>query len=376
MRHVCYVTGTRADFGLMRSTLKLIQRNDHLRLSVFVTGMHLESIHGATVTEIEAANLPIMARHAVGANAGDRSTMVRAIGRAIDGMVQAFQQDAPDLVLVLGDRGEMLAGALVAAHLNIAVAHIHGGEISGSVDESIRHAISKLAHFHFVATLASRDRLVRMGESPDRVFVTGAPGLDDIVGQASMNRAELCKRYSLDADRTVGLLVFHPVVQTAEQSGEQARTVLTAAMEVGLQLICLMPNSDAGSAEIRDVLGSYQDAGEIRLHAHLERSEFLSWMRHCDVMIGNSSSGIIESASFGTPVVNIGTRQRRRERNRNSVDVPVNRAAIRGAIEAMLAHGRFPIHNIYGDGQSGARIAKLLGELPIDLSLLGKVNEY
>ena len=192
VRKVCYITGTRADFGLMQSTLQRIQQSETLELSLIVTGMHLLPEYGLTVVQIEAANLPVAARVAVEDGLPTGALMARNVGRMLIGFVEALEKIDPDIVLVLGDRGEMLAGALAAIHLDIPVVHIHGGERSGTVDEPVRHAISKLAHFHFVATDESKTRLVRMGEAADRISVVGAPGLDDLKDAALTGLEKLC----------------------------------------------------------------------------------------------------------------------------------------------------------------------------------------
>lgn len=377
MRHICYVSGTRADFGLMRRTLEAIHAAEGLELSVVATGMHLDERYGMTLREIEAAGLPVAARIAMepdGPSSG--AAMAHDVSRMLAGMVDAFAQLGPDTVLLLGDRGEMLAGAIAALHLNIPVAHVHGGERSGTIDESVRHAISKLSHFHFAATGESRERLVRMGELPERVFVTGAPGLDGIVQDASIPRADLLADLQLDAARPIGIFVFHPVVQEAAEAGAVATTILDGLLRKGIQVVALRPNSDAGSAAVGTALDQRRDHPDVRVITHMPRPAFLSWMASADFMIGNSSAGIIEAASFGLPVINVGSRQNLRERNANVVDVPARPAALDQAVDRVLREGRSAPRNVYGDGQAAARIVQLLKTLPLDPSVLAKVNAY
>jgi GDP/UDP-N,N'-diacetylbacillosamine 2-epimerase (hydrolysing) len=302
--------------------------------------------------------------------------MARDVSRMQAGMVDAFEQQRPDIVLLLGDRGEMLAGAIAALHLNIPVAHVHGGERSGTIDESVRHAISKLSHFHFAATEQSRERLVRMGEMPERVFVTGAPGLDGIVQDAAIARADLLAEPELDAARPVGIFVFHPVVQEAGEAGAIASTILDSLLRKGIQVLALRPNSDAGSAAVCEALDQRRDHPDVRVITHMPRPTFLSWMAAADFMIGNSSAGIIEAASFGLPVINVGSRQNLRERNANVVDVEARPAVLDEVVDRVLAKGRFAPQNVYGDGKAAARIVELLKTLPLDPSVLSKVNAY
>ena len=373
-RRICYLTGTRADFGLMTSTLRAIAADPRLQLQLIVTGMHLSNRHGSTSSEVEAEGFDIAARVPVDLDQTSAAGMAMNLGHMLLGFVPALQAIRPDLLLLLGDRGEMLAGALAAIHLGIPVAHLHGGERSGTVDEPVRHAISKLAHLHLVATAEARDRLVRMGERGETVHVVGAPGVDGLVETPRADRATLCREVGFDPGQPVGLLVFHPVLQEADDAARQVREVISAA--AGVQVLAMMPNSDAGSEAVRAELSAAAARGQVTLRTHLRRDEYIGWLAGCDVMIGNSSSGIIEAASFGTPVVNIGSRQNMRERNANVCDVPAQGAAVRAAITASLARGRFAPANVYGDGQAGRRIVERLATTPITSQLMAKCNAF
>ena len=375
-RRIAYLTGTRADFGLMVSTLRAIAADPRLSLGLIVTGMHLSERYGMTVHEIEAEGLEIAARVGVDVEVATGAAMAANIGHMLVGFVQALQAQRPDCLVLLGDRGEMLAGALAAIHLGIAVVHLHGGERSGTVDEPVRHAISKLANLHLVATGAARDRLIRMGEAGDTIHVVGAPGLDGLADLATLERAELFRRVGFDPRRPAALLVYHPVLHEADEASGQVNGVVEAALACGLQVMALMPNSDAGSDAVRDALSQARREGRIVLQTHLKRPEFVSWMAAADVMLGNSSSGIIEAASFGTPVVNVGSRQNLRERNDNVADVPNRAAEVRAALEAALKRGRHPRSNLYGDGRAGGRIVELLATTDWSPGRLAKCNAY
>lgn len=376
MRKVCYVTGTRADFGLMRHTLQAIHTHPQLSLSLLVTGMHLLSAYGDTWREIADCELPIAAKVPVTLTGSSGTEMAVALGEQVIGFTQALEQMKPDLILLLGDRGEMMAGAIAALHLNIPIVHIHGGELSGTVDESIRHAISKLAHYHLTATQKSRDRLIRMGEKPENIFVTGAPGLDDIYRINLLDRKTLFADYGLNQEAPLMLVLFHPVVQQAHEAAEQTQTLLEAVSECGIQSLVIMPNADAGASAIAQVIREYCSQNKIITAVHLPRREFLSFMAHADVLAGNSSSGIIESASVNTPVVNIGNRQRCRERNSNVIDVaPVKSEIVAALIRAQKMKGQL-WENVYGDGGSSRRIVECLTSLSISPEVLEKVNAY
>ncbi len=422
-RRILYLSGTRADFGLMRQTLHAAAAQPGLEVAVEVTGMHLHPDYGHTVDDIVASGVRIAARIPSDVGARDGAGMTRAISQTLAGLVPVLQAERFDALLLLGDRGEMLAGALAALHLGVPSIHLHGGERSGTVDEPVRHAISKLAALHFCATVESRERLVAMGEDPQRVHVVGAPGLDDLGEALEVSReaalhalhAALARQSphpspphawggSDDAaparaapfappppvgevgrgsfaERPYALVLFHPVVQEADDAAAQTQALLDGLRAAGagtaFSVVWLAPNADAGSGHIEALLRAQQWPGFHRI-THLPRADYLAALRHAAVLAGNSSSGIIEAASLGTPVVNVGSRQSFRERNVNTVDVTPQAGAIEAAIRQAVAHGPWPHHavNVYGDGQSAARIAHLLATLALSPDLLHKVNRY
>ena len=375
-RKVLYLSGTRADFGLMRACLERIRTTPGLDLSVLVTGMHLAPGYGDTVREIEDSGLDIAGRIPTRHATGDGAEMAMALAETLKGAVAHFERHPPDVLLVLGDRGEMLAGALAAVHLNIHVAHVHGGEISGTIDEMFRHCVSKLAHVHFAATERSGAVLRQLGEDPAQIHVTGAPGLDGLQDQVLPTRDALCLRYGFDPARPLALVLHHPVVQSAGLAGAEMQALLGTVQDAALQAVVLRPNADAGTLAIQAEIDRVADHPDIRAVVHLPRPDFLGLMACSDVMAGNSSSGIIEAASFGTPVVNIGDRQNARERNLNTRDCGTAPNEIADAMHAALSGGRFAPANVYGDGQAGARIATLLRDCPLTPDLLKKTMCY
>lgn len=376
VRRIAYLSGTRADFGLMCETLQRIHADPALALSVVATGTHLSAAHGHTVDEIRAAGLRVAAEIPVDVLTRTPAGMSRAIATCLLHMGAWLEAERPDLLLLLGDRGEILAGALAALNQGVPTVHLHGGERSGTVDEPVRHAISKLCSYHLVATEGSRERLILMGESPERIHVVGAPGLDGLVALAAGERVEALRALGLPTDQDFVLVVFHPVVQQAAQARDQTLALLEAVRRLALPVLWIEPNADAGAHGVLEALDEHPLPAGSRRIAHLGRPLFLQAMRHAVVMLGNSSSGIIEAASFGTPVVNVGDRQRLRERNHNTTDVAVEANAIAAALRQALNHGRYPSHNRYGDGQSAARIVRLLRELPLSPEVLEKCNAY
>jgi GDP/UDP-N,N'-diacetylbacillosamine 2-epimerase (hydrolysing) len=376
MRKIIYITGTRADYGLMRSTLFAISRDPRLELQLIVTGMHLDEAYGKTHSEIEYDEFEIAGYVETDLAGADLSFMARAIGTMVIGFSSLLEREQPDIVLLLGDRGEMLAGAIAALHLNIPIVHMHGGERSGTVDDPVRHAVSKLSHYHFTATKDAAIRLVRMGEREDRVMCVGAPGIDNLKDQAKLDRKECLENVGFSEDRLVALMVFHPVVQEMAEGPRQTREIINALLELQFQIIVMTPNSDLGGNEILHTLKVLSSHSDVRVFNHLPRGDFLSWLANVDVMIGNSSSGIIEAATFGTPVVNIGKRQMLRERNANIIDVEPDCAQISMALGEVIKRGRFNSTNVYGDGATAPRITSLLATIPLGKAVLEKYCAY
>lgn len=380
MRRVCYITGTRADFGLMKQTLTAIQSHPQLSLEIIATGMHLSTVYGHTVDEIISnADLRVRATVPVPLDPATGATMARNIGAMTAEFTSSLEGDLPDIVLLLGDRGEMLAGAIAGIHLGIPVAHVCGGERSGTVDEPVRHAISKLSHLHFTSTEGARNRLIQMGERPDRIWTVGAPGLDGLAEQGKRGRRDVLQAMSLHPDRPVALLAYHPVLQEADEAGEHARQIIEVLLSNDLQVVALLPNADAGSDAVRRSLVEGSGRPGLFLKTHLPRPDFIALMAVADLMAGNSSAGIVEAATFGTPVLNIGRRQHLRERNDNVLDVDVDAVAMDAGVKQLLAQGRLTPHNIYagvGGAMAADRIAAVLASTPLGPELLYKANSY
>jgi GDP/UDP-N,N'-diacetylbacillosamine 2-epimerase (hydrolysing) len=375
-RRIVYLSGTRADFGLMQSTLQRVAATPGLKLQVAVAGMHLSAEHGHTVDEVAASGLEICARIPYDVSTRTGASMAEGIAACLQGMTQLLSRERPDALLVLGDRGEMLAGAIAALHVGVPCVHVHGGERSGTVDEPVRHAISKLASYHFVATADARERLLRMGEEGGRIHVTGAPGLDGLQQLAAMERSDCLAALGLPAGSRFILAVFHPVVQQAGDAFAQTQAVMGALQQAQLPVLWLEPNADAGSREVLRALDSGKLPPGSQRVRHLPRPLYAAALRHCEALVGNSSSGVIEAASFGTPVLNVGDRQRMREHGPNVLDVPAEEGAIARGLAQQLGHGRYGCDNAWGDGLAGERIAQLLATLPLDAGLLEKINSY
>ena len=374
LRKIIYLSGTRADFGLMKSSLVLLATVADV--SIAVTGMHLAPGFGQTMDDILATGLRICGKVPVDVTTRTAFSMSAGIGECLIGMTSLLNREQPDILVLLGDRGEMLAGAIAALHLGIVCVHIHGGERSGTVDEPVRHAISKLSHYHLVATAESKSRLISMGERSEAIYVTGAPGLDGLVAMAEMSTKSSMNTINFPLDKPFILAVFHPVVQQAQDAYAQTASLLLALKRTALPVIWLEPNSDAGSNDVLKALADVRLPAGSTCLKHMRRNVFAFAMKHCAVMLGNSSAGIIEAASFSTPVVNVGDRQRLRERSANVVDVVTDVDAIYKAVAVALKTGKAPCDNRYGDGKAAARIVSLLTTLVLDRSVLDKSNSY
>jgi len=362
-KSICFVTGTRAEFGLMRSALESIRREPRLKLQVVGTGMHLSARHGRTIQTF--------APDRVAPWRGD--TLASATGNAVAALARIFADLRPDVVLIVGDRVEALAAA-VAAHLSgIPIAHVHGGDRAlGQVDDSLRHAISKLAHIHFPATAESARRLRMMGEDAWRIHRVGSPGLDDIHRIAAAPANLIKYRFAL--------LLLHPVDADESLEFRRARMILDSLTRCGIDCIVIIyPNNDPGHGGIIRCWRKHARGERCIVHRNVERREFLGLLRDAAMLVGNSSAGIIEAASFATPVVDIGPRQMGRQRNRNVVNVPYQPARIEAAIRRIWRGGRpirRPSSNIYGGGDAGRRIAGILARLRVDDRLLRKIIAY
>jgi UDP-hydrolysing UDP-N-acetyl-D-glucosamine 2-epimerase len=378
MRTISTVSVGRSDYSIYLPILRQIKASKELRLHLVVAGAHLSEKFGMTVRAIEADGFGI----------GDRIKMVppsdtpEGVARAMsEGLVQfarSFERRRPDLLLVLGDRFEMHAAVSAAAPFGIPVAHIHGGESTeGAMDELFRHAITKMSHLHFVATDAYRDRIVRMGEEPWRVTVSGAPALDNLREMDLLDVAEIEKAIGLPLKPPPLLVTFHPVTLEPDETTHQVRELLAALDGVNRPIVFTFPNADPGHeaviAALRDFVRAHPRA---RLVTSLGTRLYFSLMARAAAMVGNSSSGIIEAASFRLPVVNVGNRQRGRVHGRNVVDADCTRDAIAKALRQVLRApfrtGLSGLVNPYGDGRAAERIVKVLAAVPLDRRLIEK----
>ncbi len=380
-RKICIITGTRADYGILFPVIKKISASSELEAKLIVTGMHLMKEFGYTVSEIKKDGIRIESEIDISYSEDSGQAMAGSIGRAISLFVSAFARIKPDFIMVLGDRGEMLAAAIAGDYLNIPVVHLHGGEISGHVDGLVRHAITKLSHLHFPATAEAAKRLLKLGEEPWRVTVAGAPALDTILNEQLPSTSELIDKYQIDISRPLILLAQHPVSTESAEAGEQIKATLSALLGFDAQTIVIYPNADAGGRMMIEEIKTYEKTGRIKAFKSVPHKDYLGLMKIADILVGNSSSGLIEAPSFKLPVVNIGSRQAGRERGANVIDAANNKKAICQAVRRALCDKKFlslvkRTKNPYGDGRASDRIAKKLAAIKLDNRLLEKRMTY
>jgi len=374
-RRIGVVTTSRADYSHLYWPLRELAAHPAVDLGVFALGPHLAPEFGLTISEIERGGFPIKARIECLLNSSTDTGMAKTIGLAVLGLADALTAWRPDVLLLIADRYEMLAPASVALALRIPVAHIEGGEVSqGAIDDAVRNALTKLAHIHFTSTETARRRVIAMGEEPWRVHRAGAPSLDHLRRSALLRSKEarpaLEARLGLELTPPVILAAWHPVTILSDTNAE-ADAFFAALAETRGQIVFVYPNADAGSYALIERTRSLAAArGGTHVFINLDAVTYWSLLGQADAMVGNSSSGIMEAASFALPVVNVGMRQQGRERARNIIDVDAETTAIRAAIERALSPGLRDalrgMANPYGDGTAAETIARVLTTVPLD----------
>ena len=377
---ISITTGTRSEYGILRELIKEISKSKKLELYLLVTGMHLSKKFGYTINEIKKDKIPIHAKIKMIPSGNTPYDMSVSLGKGIVGFSKIFKKIKPDLNVVLGDRDEALASALAASHMNIPNAHIHGGEISQGIDEYNRHAITKISNIHFAATKKSKERIIKMGENRRNVILTGSPSIDEIKMSKISSKHELEKKYLVDLDKPLFLLIQHPVTTEFEKSDLQIKMTLDALSKLKNQTIAILPNSDAGNEQIINQLRIFsKKCNFLKVFPNLPRNDYLGFLRYCSALIGNSSSGIIEGSYLHTPVVNIGIRQLGREKDVNVIDVPIfSKSLILNALKKSLKKKNKKIKNssIYGTGNASKKIVQYLETLPINPQMIQKKLVY
>ena len=370
-RKICVVITTRGNYAKMKSVIAAIRAAPDLELQLILGGMVVLEKYGRILNTPEGRDLPVSRTLHFVVEGENLVTMSKSAGLAVTEFSTAFEDLKPDVVLVIADRFECLPIAMAAAYMNIPVGHVEGGEVSGSIDESIRHAITKLAHIHFPASREAAQRIERMGEHPASIFPVGGTSMDAI-RQLDLRDLEPVRRYQRDygmgpmVDIVPGeflVVIQHPVTTEYGESLAHIRETVAALEELRRTTIWVLPNMDAGSDGINKGIRQFRENHRpdyIHFFKSLPIEIYAPLLNCAACIVGNSSSGIREAAYLGTPSVNIGSRQHGRERGRNVIDVEYGAAAIAQAVRAQLAHGRYAPDHLYGDGRAAERIVEVL----------------
>lgn len=379
-RKICVVVASRANYGRIKTVLQAIKNHPDLDLQLIVGASALLYRFGKVIDVIKRDGFDVVAQIYSIVEGENLTTMAKSVGLGVIELATQFENLKPDFVLTVADRFETMATAIAASYMNIPVAHTQGGEMTGSIDESVRHAITKLSHLHFTATEAARYRVIQMGENPEFVFNTGCPSIDAIAHIDLSLPEDIFVRYGGVGQPLVSSMPYlvvlqHPVTTEYGVGLQQIRETLEAVKRVGMQTAWLWPNVDAGSDDISKGLRVFREQHQglpIHFFRNFSVEDYARLIYNCACLIGNSSSGIREGAYLGVPAVNVGSRQQNRERGRNVTDVGYDWKEIKEAIERQVAHGRYAPDTMYGDGSSGGQIAELLANktVPIQKRLM------
>lgn len=378
---IAYITGARADFCLMIPVLKAIERSDKLDLQVYATSNHLMKEFGYTFDTVKEDFPKAIAIDAVFIN-DDRIGMAKFLGIFLTKFVELLSKDRPDIALIPCDRIEAFAAAVACTYMGIPICHVHGGEKTFTVDESARHAITKMAHIHFAATVDAARRIEHMGEEKWRIHMVGAPVLDTILKEQLPDRKTLFSQLGLPKDIEKFILVAqHPTSEEFKLSDQQMEETLKAVESFYLPVVIVYPHADAGGRRIIQVIERQRKNPLFYIFPHIPHKQFLALEREASVWVGNSSAGIIESASFHLPVVNVGIRQLGREQSGNVINVACDTVQIKAAIKKSLSDKGYrkkilTVSNIWGDGKAAGRVVKVLEDLEIGPKLLTKQITY
>ena len=363
------VTERRADFSRFKPILKLIEKEKKINYQLVVTGLHLVRKHGYTINEILSEKFKVYKKFKMFNEEyfikNDGAEMSNALGIAVCKLSKILKKSKPDLILSGFDIAANFAATICGAHMNIPVAHIQGGEVSGTIDESLRHGMSKFSNLHFTANNETKKRLIKMGEIPNHIYVVGCPSIDALKAEKLISKKKILKKYNIDLSRPFSLVIQHPVTSELKDSEKQMKETVSALRKIDIQHLIIFPNNDAGSNRILKMIKN----SKLNYTPTLNLSEYKTLLTFCKILIGNSSSGIHEASTFKLPVINIGSRQNGRMKPKNIINVGHNRNQIYKAIKKGLSiNFKKKIRNIinpYGDGNSSKKIIKIIKSLKL-----------
>jgi len=348
MKKILFLTGTRADFGKIKSLISILDTHPDFEVFVFVTGMHLQQEYGYTLIEIERCNFKNVHTFE---NHTHETTMDLTLAKTIEGLSGYCKKVSPDMIVIHGDRVETLAGAIVGSLNNILVAHIEGGELSGTVDELIRHSVSKLSHIHFVSNETAEKRLIQMGEIKSSIFIIGSPDID-IMFSDDLPSLEIVNQYYQIPFENFAIVMFHPVTTEASAMQQYAEDFVESLLEDHHNYVVIYPNNDLGSQAIITAFQKLRENPRFRVFPSLRFEYFLTLLKNAQFIIGNSSAGIREAPYYGIPIINIGSRQQNRTLHADIINVGYAKETILGALKAIDSHKVKSINSDFGDGNS------------------------
>lgn len=374
-RRVCVVVNSRANYGRIKSVLRAVQDHPDLELKLIAGASALLWRFGNVAEQIKADGFQVDAVVYSIVEGENPTTMAKSTGMGIMELATQFENIKPDIAITVADRFETMATAIAASYMNIPLAHTQGGEVTGSIDESVRHAITKLAHIHFPATARAREYVIRMGEDPEKVFLTGCPAIDIVAALDMTLPDDLLRRYGgvgpdLDIHKPYLVVLQHPVTTEFGSGMAQINETLAAVKALGMQTVWLWPNVDAGSDEISKGLRMFREREKpdwVHFYRNFSVEHYAQLIGNCSCLIGNSSSGIREGSFLGVPAVNIGTRQANREQAANCINAGYDCKEIEAAVRRHIDNGHYPSDTLYGDGKAGVRIANILAEVDINI---------
>jgi GDP/UDP-N,N'-diacetylbacillosamine 2-epimerase (hydrolysing) len=384
-RKILFASAIRSEYDILYSVMRAVDNHPKTETNLVVMGAHLTQMYGQTADLVEHDGFNIVGHFETLLNSDTAAGRAKSLAIELMSVVDVLNSTRPNIVVSMGDREEALTMAVAGAYMSIPVAHIGGGDHAddGNIDNAVRHAVTKLSHLHLVTTQRSAERVIRMGEEPWRVSVVGAPGLDRLLTTPTLSRRALSDYLNFDVSRDRLIIVIqHSISLEIEQAGHQMRTTLEAVSELKVPTLVSYPNSDAGSHRIIEMINDFSArCSFIRPYKNLPREVFVNLMRNADVLVGNSSCGIIEAPLLKLPVINVGARQRDREHTDNVIFVDHDTSEIRQALEKVLYDDSFKERvenclNPYGDGHAGKKIAQILADVPINQQLVGKKITY
>lgn len=375
-----FLTGSRGEWGYIRPILRLIELRDDLTYTLVATNMHLLPSYGNSYKEIERDGFKLDHKVHMCLEGNSHYTQVKSLGILMTSLPDIVESEKPDWIVLAGDRGEQLVGAMVGAYTYTPVAHIQAGELSGNIDGMTRHAIGKYVHIHFAANDDAYQRLIKLGEQEFRVFNVGAPQVDEIVNAEYTNLNDLQSNLGVNLSNGYILMVLHPVTEEAIYAAKHAEILVNALNKLTLTKVVILPNNDVSSEDIKHVIQNYR-CGSYHTYANLKRQDYLGLLKHCACIVGNSSSGLLEAPTFHIPAVNIGRRQDKRCRGINVIDADFTEDSILEAINKATSRDFNSVLsnyciNPYGDGHSSERILDVLSKTKVSDRLLMKQLTY